>query len=51
MSEILLDAFPSIFDEMAAVPMTLPVDMETGSQVYHDPDDPDLVDIRHDVRD
>ena len=27
------DAFPVIFDEMAAVPLTLPVDVVTGPQV------------------
>ena len=42
------DAFPAIFDKKVAVPMTLPVDVETGPQVDNDPDD--LVDIRHDVR-
>ena len=44
------DAFPTIFDKMAAVTMTLPVDVVTGPQVDNDPDDPDLVDIRCDVR-
>ena len=46
----LVDAFPAIFDKMAAVPMTLSVDVEMSPQVDNDPDDPDLVDIRHDVR-
>ena len=50
MSEICLNAFPAIFDKMAAVPMTLPMNVETGPQVDNDPDDPDLVDIRRDVR-
>ena len=35
---------------MAAVPMTLPVDVVTAPQVDQDPDVPDLVDIRCDVR-
>ena len=38
------------FDETAAVPMTLPVDVEMGPQIDDDPDDPDIADIRRDVR-
>ena len=40
----------AIFDKMSAVPMTLPMDVEMGPQVDDDLDDPDLVDIRRDVR-
>ena len=40
---------PDTFDMMAAVPMTLPVVIETGPQVDNDPDDLDLVDIRRNV--
>ena len=32
------DVFPVRFDEKAAVPMTLPVDIEMGPQVDDDPD-------------
>ena len=38
--------FPVRFDKMAAVPMTLPVDVDMGPQVDDDPDDPDIADIR-----
>ena len=31
------DVFPVMFDETAAVPMTLPVDEEMGSQVEEGP--------------
>ena len=34
----LLDVFPVMFDKAAAVPMTLPVDVEMGPQVEEDPD-------------
>ena len=47
---VLPDAFPVMFDKTAAVPMTLPVDVEMGPQVDDDPDDPDKVVIRRDVR-
>ena len=32
------DVFPVMFDKTAAVPMTLPMDVEMGSQVEEDPD-------------
>ena len=38
------------FDKTAVVPMTLPVDEEMGPQVDDDLDDPDIADIRRDVR-
>ena len=44
------DIFPVRFDKTAAVPMTLPVDVEMGPQVDDDPDDPDIGDIRRDVQ-
>ena len=37
-SKICPVVFPVMFDEMAAVPMTLPVDKEMGSQVEEGPD-------------
>ena len=36
--QILSHVFPVMFDEMAAVPMCLPVVVETGPQVDYDPD-------------
>ena len=44
------DVFPVRFDKTAAVPMTLPVNVEMGPQVDDDPDDPDMADIGCDVR-
>ena len=44
------DVFPVRFDKTAAVPMTLPVDVDIGPQVDDDPDDPDIADVRRDVR-
>ena len=34
----MLDVFPAMLDEMAAVPLPLPVVVETGPQAGHDPD-------------
>ena len=47
---VLPDVFPVMFDKTAAVPMTLPMDVEMGPQVDDDPDDLDMADIRRDVQ-
>ena len=36
--QVLTDVFPAMLDEMAAVSLPLPVVVETGPQVGHDPD-------------
>ena len=36
--QVLPDVFPAMFDETAAVPLPLPVVVETGPQVGYDPD-------------
>ena len=56
---VLPDVFPVIFDETVAVPMTLPVVVETGPQVDYDPDillsgrdiEVGITDITQDIRD
>ena len=56
--QVLPDMFPAMFDETAAVPLPLPVVVETGPQVGYDPDillsgrdiEVGVMDINQDIR-